>query len=92
MAATWITPWGKGTNFSDELGDIYRKDVWSIPISPLREIVTNALVHASYSTQGTALFRHPDLRMTAALNRHSHSFDTPRDSLTKTKLITHTNY
>jgi len=38
-----------------ELGDIYRKDVWSIPISPLREIVTNALVHASYSTNGTAI-------------------------------------
>jgi len=29
--------------------------VWSIPISPLREIVTNALVHASYSTKGTAI-------------------------------------
>jgi len=28
-----------------EFGDIYRKDVWSIPMAPLREFVTNALVH-----------------------------------------------
>ena len=38
-----------------EFGDIYRRDVWPIPIRPLREIITNALVHASYSTNGTPI-------------------------------------
>jgi len=38
-----------------EFGEIYRKDVWSIPMAPLREFVTNALVHASYSTNGTTI-------------------------------------
>jgi len=38
-----------------EFGEIYRRDVWSIPIEPLREIVTNALLHASYSTHGTPI-------------------------------------
>jgi len=38
-----------------EFGDIYRKDVWSIPMAPLREFVTNALVHASYSRSGTPI-------------------------------------
>ena len=38
-----------------EFGDIYRKDVWSIPMKPLREFVTNALVHGSYSTRGTPI-------------------------------------
>lgn len=38
-----------------EFGDIYRKDVWSIPMAPLRELVTNALVHASYSRHGVSI-------------------------------------
>ena len=38
-----------------EFGDIYRKNVWSIPIGPLREFITNALVHASYSRLGTPI-------------------------------------
>jgi len=38
-----------------EFGDIYRKDVWSIPMAPLREFVTNALVHASYSRHGVSI-------------------------------------
>jgi predicted HTH transcriptional regulator len=38
-----------------EFGDVYRRDRWSIPIRPLREIVTNGLVHASYSAHGTPI-------------------------------------
>ncbi|MDR0960247.1 MAG: helix-turn-helix domain-containing protein [Propionibacteriaceae bacterium] len=34
---------------SAEFGDIRRKDVYSIPVEALREIIINAIVHASYS-------------------------------------------
>ena len=39
----------RGADFSE----IRRKDVWSIPINILREVVINALVHADYSQRGT---------------------------------------
>lgn len=35
-----------------DLSGIQRKDVWSIPLSILREVVINALVHADYSQRG----------------------------------------
>ena len=38
----------RGADFSD----IRRRDIWSIPLSPLREAVINALVHADYSQRG----------------------------------------
>jgi predicted HTH transcriptional regulator len=38
-----------------EFGDVYRRDRWSIPTRALREIVTNALTHASYSVHGTPI-------------------------------------
>jgi ATP-dependent DNA helicase RecG len=39
----------RGADFSE----IRRKDVWSIPLTILREVVINALVHADYSHRGT---------------------------------------
>ncbi len=38
----------RGADFSN----IRRKDVWSIPLEPLREAVINALVHADWSQRG----------------------------------------
>ena len=38
-----------------DLSRIRRKDVWSIPLSILREVVINALVHADYSQRGGPL-------------------------------------
>ena len=35
-----------------DLSEIRRKDVWSIPLTILREVVINALVHADYSQRG----------------------------------------
>lgn len=35
-----------------DLSGIRRKDVWSIPLSILREVIINALVHADYSQRG----------------------------------------
>ncbi|MBN6740321.1 putative DNA binding domain-containing protein [Acidithiobacillus sp. MC6.1] len=35
-----------------DLSEVRRKDVWSIPLSILREVVINALVHADYSQRG----------------------------------------
>lgn len=35
-----------------DLSEIRRKDVWSIPLSILREVIINALVHADYSQRG----------------------------------------
>lgn len=39
----------RGADFSE----IRRKDLWSIPIGILREVIINALVHADYSHRGT---------------------------------------
>ncbi len=39
----------RGADFSE----IRRKDIWSIPINILREVVINGLVHADYSQRGT---------------------------------------
>ena len=39
----------RGADFSE----IRRKDIWSIPVNILREVVVNALVHADYSRRGT---------------------------------------
>ncbi len=41
----------RGADFSE----IRRKDVWSIPLSILREAVINALVHADYSQRGAPI-------------------------------------
>jgi len=41
----------RGADFSDTR----RKDIWSIPLGMLREIVINALVHADYSQRGAPI-------------------------------------
>jgi len=41
----------RGADFSE----IRRKDIWSIPLNILREVVINALVHADYSYRGAPL-------------------------------------
>ena len=41
----------RGADFSE----IRRKDVWSIPLGILRELVINALVHADYSQRGAPI-------------------------------------
>lgn len=38
-----------------DLSEIRRKDIWSIPLSILREAVINALVHADYSQRGAPI-------------------------------------
>jgi predicted HTH transcriptional regulator len=38
-----------------DLSEIRRKDVWSIPLSILREVVINALVHTDYSQRGAPI-------------------------------------
>ena len=40
---------------SADLSEIRRKDVWSIPLSILREVVINALVHTDYSQRGAPI-------------------------------------
>lgn len=41
----------RGADFSE----IRRKDIWSIPVNILREVIINALVHADYSHRGTPI-------------------------------------
>ena len=41
----------RGADFSE----VRRKDLWSIPIDILREVVINALVHSDYSHRGTPI-------------------------------------
>jgi len=41
----------RGADFSE----VRRKDVWSIPLAILREVVINALVHADYSQRGAPI-------------------------------------
>ena len=41
----------RGADFSE----IRRKDLWSIPVGILREVVINALVHADYSHRGAPI-------------------------------------
>lgn len=38
-----------------DLSGIHRKDVWSIPLTILREVVINALLHADYSQRGAPI-------------------------------------
>lgn len=38
-----------------DISDIRRKDVWSIPLTILREVIINALVHADYSQKGAPI-------------------------------------
>lgn len=38
-----------------DLSGIHRKDVWSIPLTILREVVINALVHTDYSQRGAPI-------------------------------------
>ncbi|MCK5681538.1 putative DNA binding domain-containing protein, partial [bacterium] len=40
---------------SADFSEIRRKDVWSIPLSILREAVINAIVHADYSQRGAPI-------------------------------------
>ena len=36
-------------------GEVRRRDIYSIPIEPIREVIVNALVHASYAERGTPI-------------------------------------
>ncbi|TFH53028.1 AAA family ATPase [Actinomyces viscosus] len=36
-------------------GEVRRRDVYSIPVEPIREVIVNALVHASYAEPGTPI-------------------------------------
>ena len=38
-----------------DLSELHRRDVWSIPLSILREAVVNAVVHADYSQKGAPI-------------------------------------
>ncbi len=38
-----------------DLSEVRRKDVWSIPLGILREVVINALVHSDYSQRGAPI-------------------------------------
>ncbi len=38
-----------------DLSGIHRRDVWSIPLTILREVVVNALVHTDYSQRGAPI-------------------------------------
>lgn len=38
-----------------DLSEVRRKDVWSIPLTILREVVINALVHTDYSQRGAPI-------------------------------------
>ncbi len=38
-----------------DLSEVRRKDVWSIPLGILREVVINAIVHADYSQRGAPI-------------------------------------
>ncbi|HEY7886145.1 MAG TPA: helix-turn-helix domain-containing protein, partial [Cellvibrionaceae bacterium] len=40
---------------SADLSDVRRKDVWSIPLGILREVVINALAHCDYSQRGAPI-------------------------------------
>lgn len=40
---------------SADFSEIRRKDVWSIPVESLREIIINALVHTDYSQRGAPI-------------------------------------
>ena len=40
---------------SADLSDIRRKDIWSIPLGILREVIINALVHSDYSQRGAPI-------------------------------------
>ena len=36
-------------------GEVRRRDIYSIPIEPIREVIVNALVHASYAERSTPI-------------------------------------
>jgi len=38
-----------------DLSEVRRKDVWSIPLGILREVIINAMVHADYSQRGAPI-------------------------------------
>ena len=38
-----------------DLSDVRRKDVWSIPLGILREVIINAIVHSDYSQRGAPI-------------------------------------
>ncbi|NLN38592.1 MAG: AAA family ATPase, partial [Smithella sp.] len=40
---------------SADLSEVRRKDVWSIPLGVLREMIINALVHSDYSQRGAPI-------------------------------------
>jgi ATP-dependent DNA helicase RecG len=42
----------KHANRGADFSEIRRKDVWSIPLGILREVIINAIVHADYSQKG----------------------------------------
>jgi len=40
---------------STDLSEVRRRDVWSIPLGILREVIINALVHSDYSQRGAPI-------------------------------------
>ena len=44
------------TNMGAEIKGLYRKDIPEIPTEAVREIITNAVVHRSYSMSGSPIF------------------------------------
>lgn len=40
---------------SAQFGEMRRRDVWSIPLTILREVIVNALVHSDYSQRGAPI-------------------------------------
>lgn len=59
----------EGTAFP--LGEIKRKDVWSIPLTIFREALVNAIVHADYSQRGAPI-RDRDRESGYPSSRHDH--------------------
>ena len=44
------------TNMGAEIKGLYRKDIPEVPIEAVRELITNAVVHRSYSMSGSPIF------------------------------------
>ncbi|MDR0334812.1 MAG: putative DNA binding domain-containing protein, partial [Methanomassiliicoccaceae archaeon] len=44
------------TNLGAEIKGLYRKDISEMPMEAVREIITNAVVHRSYSMSGSPIF------------------------------------
>ncbi|MCI1675770.1 MAG: hypothetical protein LKI28_05750 [Ancrocorticia sp.] len=40
---------------TSEFGEVKRRDVYSIPVEAIREVIVNAIVHANYGERGTPI-------------------------------------